>query len=1151
TPGAAADPLRRFTAHAARRPAAAAVAWDGGELSYGELDRRARRLAAELRARGIGPETVVAICADRSPETVIAALAILRAGAAYLPLDPGYPRERLDFMLRDSGAAAVVARPDLAASLPEAAKIIPISAEEPLLPAIDLASDEATQAPREAEPVPREAEPASPNAAQAPPEAKPVLPVGDLPDQPRGPVPPAELHGDDLSLAYVIYTSGSTGRPKGVEIHRGGLANLVAWHLAAYGVGENDRATLLAGPAFDAAVWELWPYLAAGASLHVPPAAVRASAELLLGWLAEQRISICFLPTPLAAALLAEIERRPPPRLALRALLTGGDRLAAAPAAELPFVLWNHYGPTESTVVATAGPVRAGLAGAPPIGRPIRGTRIHLLDRTGGQLPLGVPGELAIGGAGLARGYRGRPELTAERFVPDPWGEPGGRLYLTGDLARLTADGDLEFLGRRDRQVKIRGFRIELGEIEAVLRQHSAVREAVVTARPAPAGGEVRLVAYVVTSADVAGIEEEELRLLLGTRLPDYMVPAAFVQLAALPLTRNGKIDLAALPDPRPAPAAPRAPGTQGGPEDGSEGGRRPSNAVEELLHGIWAGLLGRGDFGVDANFFRLGGHSLLATQLLSRVRDALQVELPLATLFTAPTVAGLARAVEPLLEALGAPGAAGTAAGRAPSPPGAGIRPRAAAGPAPLSFAQERLWFLDQLAPGGSVYNIGRAYALEGALARPALARALGEIVRRHEALRTRFASFDDGPAQLAERAATWRLPLCDLGALPAAARETEAERLAALTVRRAFDLSRGRLLRTVLVRRRADDHLFVVAMHHIVSDGWSMSLFTRELAALYTAYAGSGGSAGAAAPVLAELPVQYADYAVWQRERLGGGELAGRLLAYWRQQLAGSPATLELPTDRPRRPMQSFRGGMRKLVLPAALAAELRAFAWRHGATPFMVLLAALTALLSRHGGQRDVAVGSPIAGRNRSEIERLIGFFVNTLVLRSRWDGEPTLGELVALARQATLGGHAHQELPFEQLVAELSPQRNLGQTPLFSVLFTLQHPAPEPRLPGLRLVPVEVARAESRFDLEIEVADGAVPVCGFRYDSDLFDAATVARMSGHYANLLAALVADADCPLGEAPLLPAGERHQLLLGWNDTVTARQTPATLAEL
>ncbi|HEV3456261.1 MAG TPA: amino acid adenylation domain-containing protein, partial [Thermoanaerobaculia bacterium] len=1095
-----ADPLRRFAAHAARRPLAPAVVWEGGELSYGELDRRSRRLAAELRARGVGPEVVVAICAERSPETVIAALAVLRAGGAYLPLDPGYPRERLDFMLRDAGAAAVIARPDLIAALPGAA---------PAVLALDAAAPAADGG---------DAEPA-----------------------------PDDMSPEDSAgrLAYVIYTSGSTGRPKGVEIHRGGLASLVDWHLAAYGVGAGDRATMLAGPAFDAAVWELWPYLAAGASLHVPPPAVRASPERLLGWLAEREITICFLPTPLAAALLAELERRPPsdgsPRLALRALLTGGDRLQRAPAGELPFALWNHYGPTESTVVATAAPVPAGLQGPPPIGRPIAGTRIHLLDREGGRLPVGVPGELAIGGAGLARGYRGRPDLTAERFVPDPWGGPGERLYRTGDLARLTAAGDLEFLGRRDRQVKIRGFRIELGEIEAVLREHPAVREAVVTARPGP-GGEPRLVAYLVAAAD-GEPGDEGVRRRLAARLPDYMVPAAFVRLPALPLTRNGKIDLAALPDPEPEGGGARdgRAGGDGG-DDLDDLGQAPASALEELLHGIWSALLARGDFGVHDNFFRLGGHSLLATQLLSRVRDAVQVEVPLAALFTAPTVAGLAGVVEEMLRAPAAAAvttglAASTSAGAAgavSAAGAAGVQPRAATGPAPLSFAQERLWFLDQLAPGGSAYNIGRAYALAGDLSRPALAGALGEIVRRHETLRTRFAAHDDRPVQVAEPAGRWHLPFCDLAALPEAAREAEAERLAGATVRRAFDLSRGRLLRTVLLRRGAGEHLLVVVMHHIVSDGWSLALFTRELAALYPAFA---GGSPAAAPVLPELPVQYADYAVWQRRRLDGGPLADQLLAYWRQQLAGAPPALELPTDRPRPAVQSFRGDVRRLVLPAATAAELRAFAWHQGATPFMVLLAVLTALLARHSGQSDVVVGSPIAGRNRSEIERLIGFFVNTLVLRSRWRGDPALGELVALARQATLGGHAHQELPFERLVAELSPDRNLGQTPLFQVLFNLQHAAPEPRLPGLVLAPVAVPRRESRFDLEVEVADGAAPACAFRYDSDLFDGATVGRMARHFQNLLAALLAYPGCRLSAAPLLSAGERHQLR-EWNAT-------------
>jgi amino acid adenylation domain-containing protein len=1074
------DPLQRFAAHAARRPLAPAVTWEGGELTYGELDRRSRRLAAELRARGVGPEVVVGICAERSPETVIAALAILRAGGAYLPLDPETPRERLDFMLRDAGAAAVIVRPDLVAALPAAA---------PPRLEIDAAA-------------PAGAPAGAPDGA---PDGAPVE-------------APAAAPGN---LAYVIYTSGSTGRPKGVEISRAGLANLVSWHLAAYAVDADDRATLLAGPAFDASVWELWPYLAAGASLHIPPPAVRSSPERLLGWLAREEITLCFLPTPLAAALLEEVERRPPSHLALRALLTGGDRLQRGPPRELSFTLWNHYGPTESTVVATAGAVPAALAGAPAIGRPIAGTRVHLQDRAGGRVPVGVPGELAIGGAGLARGYRRRPDLTAEQFVPDPWGSPGDRLYRTGDVARLAPTGDLEFLGRRDRQVKIRGFRIELGEIEAVLREHPAVREAVVAARPSP-GGEPRLVAYVVAAGDP---DVEELRRRLAARLPDYMVPAAFVRLAALPLTRNGKIDLAALPEPEPAA--------------GGERGAAPSSAVEELLHGIWSALLGLPDLSVRDDFFRLGGHSLLATQLLSRVRDAVQVEVPLAALFAAPTVAGLASAVERLLRAPGLqPGLAPDNA--------AGVSRRAAPGPAPLSFAQERLWFLDQLEPGGSAYNIGRAYALGGALAPAALAHALGEIVRRHEALRTRFTTLDDRPVQVTDPAGRWQLPLADLSSLPAAVRETEAQRLAGGTVRRAFDLARGPLLRTVLLRRGPDEHLLLVAMHHIVSDGWSLSLFARELAELYR------GFAGGAAPVLPEMAVQYADYAVWQRERLASGALADQLLAYWRRQLAGAPPVLELPTDRPRPAVQSFRGDVRQLALPAATAAELRAFAWRAGATPFMALLAVLTALLSRYSGQSDVVVGSPIAGRNRSELECLIGFFVNTLVLRSQWRGDPPLGDLVALARRATLAAHAHQELPFERLVAELSPVRNLGQTPLFQVLFNLQHPAPEPRLPGLLLAPLEVVRRESRFDLEVEVADGAVPLCRFRYDSDLFDGATVARMTGHFANLLGALLADPGCRLAAAPLLAAGERQQLLLDWNDTAAAsRSAPATLAEL
>ncbi|HEX5759683.1 MAG TPA: amino acid adenylation domain-containing protein, partial [Thermoanaerobaculia bacterium] len=615
---------RLVAEQAARAPEALALAMGGRRWTYGELNAAANRLARKLRQLGVGPEVPVGVLLERSPELVVAELAALKAGGAYLPLDPAYPPERLAFMLSDAGVAALVTDRALAGRAAGAA--VPVLVLEEL-----------------------EAELAA-------------LPGGDLPDAAE----PGDAAG---RLAYVIYTSGSTGRPKGVEVAHGGLANLVAWHRQVYGVAAGDRATLLAGPAFDASVWEVWPYLAAGASLHVPDAETRADPERLLNWLAAERVTLAFLPTPLAEAVM---ELPAPAGLALSALLTGGDRLRRAPAAGLPYRLVNHYGPTESTVVATAGDVPPappdGRAAAPTIGLAIANTRLHVLDRDGNPVPVGVPGELFVGGAGLARGYRGRPDLTAERFVPDAWsGEPGARLYATGDLVRRRRDGELEFLGRTDHQVKVRGFRIELGEIEAVLAAHPAVRQAVVVAREEKDSGEKRLVGYVVPQNGET-VDGDALRAHLAAKLPDYMVPAAFVLLPGLPLTPNGKVDVRALPEPEPS-------------AEGEEGHVAPRTPMEELLAGVWARVVGVPRVGAHDHFFRLGGHSLLATQALSRVRDATGAEVPLATLFEEPVLAGFARAVEARLR------------GGARADDGIPRRPAGVA--VPLSFAQERLWFL------------------------------------------------------------------------------------------------------------------------------------------------------------------------------------------------------------------------------------------------------------------------------------------------------------------------------------------------------------------------------------------------------------------------------------------------------------------------
>ena len=1012
-------------AWADRAPDALAVANSQRSLTYGELEAGANRLARRLIRLGVCPEDRVGVCLERSADLPLALLGVLKAGAAYLPLDPGHPAERLAYILEDS-AVRVLITSDTLQGLEEE------SAERPRVP------------------------------------------------------------GTASNLAYVIYTSGSTGRPKGTELAHAGLLNLIAWHQREYGITPADRTTQVASPAFDASVWEIWPTLAGGASLHFPPEDARSSPPDLLAWLAEQGITVCFLPTPLAEACL-ELE---PPELSLRFLLTGGDRLHRIER-RLPFRLINHYGPTEGTVVATAGEV--GDETAPPIGRPIDNFRAHVLDRHLQPVPVGVVGELLIGGTGLARGYLGRPELTAEKLVPDPFSD-GARLYRTGDLVRWRRDGRLDFVGRIDHQVKIRGFRIELGEIEGVLREHPEVRDAVVVARED--GGERRLVAYVT------GTGGEGLRAFLADRLPTYMVPAAFVALSDLPLSPNGKVDLAALPAPE-----------AGRPMEEKAGPRTPT---EEMLAVIWGRVLGLATgVGPDDDFFALGGHSLLATQVLSRIRESFRVEPPLRAVFESPSLAALARVVDAALHA-----------GSGPEAPAFTAAPRDGE-LLPLSFAQERLWFLSQLGNEAAVYNIPEAYLLQGRLDAAALERSFNEVVRRHESLRTTFPVEGGRVVQSIAPALHVDLPMADLRTLQR--QQEEVRRLADAEASRPFDLARGPLIRTMLLRLAPEEHVLLLTQHHIVSDGWSMGIFVRELAALYRA-----SCQGEVSP-LAPLAFQYADFARWQREWLRG-EVLAQQLAHWKRRMDGAPALVELPTDRPRPSLQTFRGADRALALPAGLARDLEAFSRSHGVSLFMTLLAAFQLLLSRYTGQEDVVVGTPIANRNRSETEGLIGFFVNTLVLRTDLSGDPEIPELLRRVRDVSLHAYTHQDVPFEKLVEELRPERDLSHTALFQVLFALHNaPSMELELPGLTLSRLEPEGKTSKFDLAFHVQplrDGSLSALA-RFNRDLFDGTTMDRLLRCFRNLLEGMLTGAR--VSDLPMLGETERWQMLAEWNDTQAA----------
>jgi amino acid adenylation domain-containing protein len=1064
------------------------------------LNERADGLAAELRKLGVGPDVCVGVCLQRSAEMVASKLAVWKAGGAYVPLDPSYPAERLKFMLEDAKMPVLLTQSSLRGNLKFEISNLKVLCVDELL-------NSRTKDDRVSRLTPHAAQFSTPNS---------------LPS---------------TSLAYVIYTSGSTGQPKGVEIEHRSLVNLIAWHQRAYRVTPADRATQIATPAFDASVWELWPYLTCGASIHIPDEETRLSPGKLLDWLAAEQITLTFIPTPIAEATL---DKPWPADCRVRALLTGGDKLHRAPGNNLPCALSNHYGPTENTVVTTwtLVPPIGRNAHPPPIGRPIANTQVFVLDKNLQPVPVGVPGELHIGGAGLARGYHHRPDLTAEKFIPNPfvagtqapaWPaadtgklklERQPRLYKTGDLVRWLPDGQIEFLGRTDNQVKIRGQRIELGEIETALGQHPDVREAVVVPRE-DAKGETRLVACIVPKAEnrKRKVESGDLRRYLHGKLPEAMVPAAFVFLDALPLTPNGKVDGQALP----------APDFQ---IESAKPFVTPRTPTEKKLAEIWREVLGVERIGADDNFFELGGHSLTATQVIARMHGAFRVEIPLRDLFDLPTVAGLAGTID----------AAGHRTEALALPPLARV---ARGGELPLSFAQERLWFLEQLEPGLAFNNIPIALRLEGALDIGALKRALNEIVRRHETFRTIFKNQNGDPAAVVETVETFAVPVVDLSAAPEHKRDSEARRLMTEEARKVFDLTKSPLLRAKLLKLEVGGHLLLLTTHHIACDGWSLGVIYRELAALYEAFShGAGESpqrAGPApgAPVPVTPQIDYADFAAWQREWLQDGVLE-KQLAFWKQQLAGAKTTLDLPTDHPRPPVQSYRGAAKHFLFPPRLVSALNTLARREEATLFMLLLAALQTLLHRLTGQEDILIGSPVAGRQRVELETLIGIFLNMIVLRGDLSGDPTFRELLQRVRQTALAAYAHQDVPFEKLVEAIQPARDLGRSPVFQVMFVLQNEPLRPlELAGLKLTPVPVHSGTAKFDLLFSLEENGDGLSGFiEYNTDLFDAETIERWIGHYQMLLEAVAAEPEQRLSQLPLLTEPERKRIFTDWNNT-------------
>ncbi len=1035
----------QFAQVLARSPDAIALCdAQGSEYSYAELNRMADSIAMALRAQGVEPGSVVGLCAQRSAATIAAILGVLKSGAAWLPLDPEYPVERLCVMLG-------VAAPDVVLVQPEFARILPVDQKQLLLDA-DLISGT------------------------------------------------NEFSGSDVrtdAAACILFTSGSTGTPKGVVLGHGGLANYVSQLASETKVAPADRVLQFASLNFDISLEEIFVALTSGATLVLRDAGPAPSIQEFLSFCKLHRINWLSLPTAYWHEWAAQVNQDLLLPAELKTVIIGGEKAQLENwrrwqrSYGSAVQLLNTYGPTEASIAATWFDLTYQSPDAwfsLPIGRPLPGVQVYILDIQLQPQPPGVPGDLYIGGNGVAQGYLmaegALPQ--ADAFLDNPYAD--GRMYRTGDRARYLSDGNIEYLGRADQQLKLRGHRVEPAETAAVILQNDLVENCVVLARPVSDADDslLLLVAWYVAAE---GLDEVALKQFLQSRLPDYMVPDFYVSLESLPLTVNGKIDVERLPSPDMQAALVAA-------------YREPVNDRQRCIASIWQAVLGVSQVGLDDDFFALGGHSLLATRVVARIRDELDTDIPLRLLFNNPTVASLAAAME---------GGAQTSRVQV-------IRHRSSADLAPLSFAQQRLWFLDQLQPGNATFNLPWMARLKGELNIPALQAALNTLTQRHESLRTRFAASDGEPVQIIAPAFELPLTMHDCLAADDAILQLKLHELS----QRCFDLQQGPLVFAELLQVSPQDHVLLLVMHHIVSDGWSMGVIYRELSVLYNVYRKDL----AVESSLPDLPVQYADYAVWQRDWLASDDYPQQL-SYWRQQLQGMPALLDLHADRERPSVQSYSGGWVDLALPATVSDALNKLAAAEGSSLFMLLLAAFNVLLARYAGTEDVVVGTPVAGRQYTELEGQVGFFLNTLVLRSDLSGNPRFSELLQAVRHTALEAYDNQDLPFEKLVEELQPERNPAYPPLAQVMFNL-HNEPHSRvvLDGIEAEPFSLASGTAKFDLNVAVHErDSGLLIGIEYNSDIFEATTIERMLGGFQALLETVVADPARRLAELPL-PGG-------------------------